>query len=257
MHGAATFLERSEPGDRSIIVTIKKVAEHLQQVHPHWKTAMPATSRDYGINTASLDKRHDRFLLRGVPTILKLLKDAHVHDVYSAAREFRTLKNTGPFLTQHFIWALILLSLLEEPGADALEWKHIKVMVSQQNTMALFKRFLASFRGGSKRKMNEDDVVAAAAEVDQNEDEEEHIFYDIKATEVSMSPNSVGVFLVEVFKLYVLQVRMLRNTVFVCTVGNKQYTVRYEEQDIQALSSFFCFACNACMHEKMWKNRDP
>ena len=254
MTEGATFLGRGEHGVSSMTVTLSAVARHLQQKYPKWKTAMPSASRDYGINTASLDQHHDRFLLRGVPTILKILQGAPDLNAFTAAREFAKIKNTGPFLTQHFIWALVLLSVLQEPGAAALEWKHIKVMVSQQNTMALFRRFLASFRGGSTSKMNED---AAVPEEDEDDDEDEHVFFDIKATQVSLSPNSVGVFLIDVFKRYVQQVQMLRNTVFFCIVGNKTYTVRYEDKDIQALSSFFCFVCNACMHEKMWKNRLP
>ena len=68
-----------------------------------------------------------------------------------AAKLFATIKNVGPFITQHFIWTLVLLSLLEEPTAGTLDWQRIKIMISQQNTLALFRRFLASFAVAPKR----------------------------------------------------------------------------------------------------------
>ena len=39
-------------------------------------------------------------------------------------------------------------------------------------------------------------------------------------------------------------------------IDSKVFKVSFTHDDVQALSSFFCFACNACMHEKMFKDRE-
>ena len=130
-------------------------------------------------------------------------------------------------------------------------------MVSQQNTLALFRRFLASFSVAPKRaRDNVDEPMDDADEDLEMGGGREHQFYDVAKLRPPLSLNTVGTFMLKVFRLYLERLEMLRDATFTCTIDSKVYQISFTHEEVQALSSFFCFACNACMHEKMFKDRD-
>ena len=95
------------------LVNLKNLSNELFVACPHWKENMRPSSRDYSINTATLDPTKPKtWLLRAVLAIHALLLRP-LRDPKDAAQCFRDkVMNLGPFIAQHVIWAFQLLGIV-------------------------------------------------------------------------------------------------------------------------------------------------
>ena len=99
--------------EHHFLVNLKNLSNELFVACPHWKENMRPSSRDYSINTATLDPTKPKtWLLRAVLAIHALLLRP-LRDPKDAAQCFRDkVMNLGPFIAQHVIWAFQLLGIV-------------------------------------------------------------------------------------------------------------------------------------------------
>ena len=122
------------------LVNLKNLSNELFVACPHWKENMRPSSRDYSINTATLDPTKPKtWLLRAVLAIHALLLRP-LRDPKDAAQCFRDkVMNLGPFIAQHVIWAFQLLGIVEyENDENEWTWASLRYYTSTRDTLKLF-----------------------------------------------------------------------------------------------------------------------
>ena len=116
-------LKDSISGDDADLNVISHV---LQKECSDWKTRMDPRSRDYALNTSSLEVVHSRWILRAVWVVFGFLQNP-IRSPELAAQFFRSrINHFGGFICQHLVWTLQLLGIVdieivfarESPTAD-------------------------------------------------------------------------------------------------------------------------------------------
>ena len=228
---------------------------HLSQTHQNWKRKMHSRSRDYSINSASLDSKSPRWILRGFEGVQNVLLKKNVGTLTQIARKLsEDIPNFGPFLCQHLIWTFQLLGVVDYE--TEWSWSGLKDYCSTRNTLKLFKRFIRTYRECENRLSKHRNPVAALSE--KAVPTTTHKFMNPLHYHIGEpSPSEAGVFMVKTFmkfRDYLDHVSELKFKVHL-RWGKEKYIGECCLHDhAPYLRTWLNFCCNACMHEKVFKD---
>ena len=154
------------------------------------------------------------------------------------------INNCGGFITQHLIWSLQQLDIVEYETfhpSPLIFWSSAKHYCSTQNTIKLFKRFLISFL-----------PKCSSGVISQGTEDDTHVFIDPLSKQKTPSIEDAGVLMTETFYEYLNILDVLSEYTVTVRAGSTQVQLHLSPEELRGLRTWLCFACNCCMHEKMF-----
>eukprot|EP00959_Pyramimonas_sp_CCMP1952_P419885 8794817-Pyramimonas_sp.AAC.1 len=204
---------------------------------------MHPRSRDYSINTSSLDGSCDRFILRAAPVVYNvILGHAPRHPIQLAHFLLKNINNFGHFLCQHAIWTFSLLGLADAINCDS--WNDLKHVTSRRNTLALFRRFDADWRV-KKRDFR--------CRFESSNGNDMHVFINpFRQLERRIADKDAGEIMVKVFKMYMQYLDEFSKHELCCNITavdehgmemeERNYSKRFIESEFAFLKDYLTFA---------------
>ena len=228
------------------VADLVRLSDALLTACPDWKHHLHARSRDYSINTSSLDCGHARWVLRAAMVLHNFLQHP-IPDPEPAARYLRShIGACGGFITQHLVWALQLLGVVT--SEVAWTWATLKHYCSNRNTIKLFRRFIYDFSGRPACPFASSGPGPSG----------QHIFANPMRDCRRITDDEAGVFMVETFKFYQEGVAVMPSCTFRCTlmIDGEPHTFekQFDDAECMQLNTWLCFAANACMLERFWQD---